>query len=183
MAQNRTSTLVAPRGSWWTPFGRDEKLWFSLAVVWSVMMFVMMLVIWPAIGDQQMTYRSYRIEESDFAQRTQAFIEEHQTGEVIGGIPVVEPEPGSDVYLMSTRFQFRPIVRLQVNETYRFLLSSNDVQHGFSLQPDGFNLQIIPGYLTEVELTPEEPGEYQVVCNEFCGLGHHIMLGQIIVVE
>lgn len=183
MAENRTSTLVAPRGRWWTPLGRDEKLWFGMAVVWSIMMFIMIFFIWPAIGNEQPDFRSYRIEETDFAARTQAFVETNQTGESIGGIPVVAPEPGSDVFLMATRFQFRPILQLRVGEEYRILLSSNDVQHGFSLQPDGFNLQVIPGYITEFDLTPEEAGEYQIVCNEFCGLGHHIMLGRILVVE
>ena len=154
-----------------------------MAVVWAVMMFIMMFFIWPAIGNEQPTFESYRIEESEFAQLTQAFIEENQTGENVGGIPVVEPAPGSDVYLMATRFQFRPVVRLKAGEEYRFLISSNDVQHGFSLQPDGFNLQIVPGYIVGVDLTPEEPGEYEIVCNEYCGLGHHIMLGRIIVVE
>ena len=183
MADTRTSSLVAPQGRWWTPLGRDEKLWFVMAIVWSLMMFIMIFFIWPAIGNEQPDFRSYRLEESEFASRTQAFIDANQSGESIGGIPVVAPEPETDIFLLSTRFQFRPILQLQVGETYRILLSSNDVQHGFSLQPDGFNLQVLPGYITEFDLTPEEPGEFQIVCNEYCGTGHHIMLGRIIVVE
>ena len=183
MAENRVSTLVAPRGRWWSPLGRDEKLWFILAVVWSLMMFIMIFLIWPAIGNEQPNFRSYRMSEVEYTERTQAFIDANQTGESIGGIPIVAPDPGEDVYLLSTRFQFRPILQLKADEKYRILLSSNDVQHGFSLQPDGFNLQIVPGFITEFDLTAEEEGEYQIVCNEYCGDLHHIMLGRILVVE
>ena len=47
----------------------------------------------------------------------------------------------------------------------------------------GFNLQIHPGYEMVVTLRPNELGEFGVVCNEFCGIGHHNMVGKIYVVE
>lgn len=180
---NRISTLLAPEGRWWSPLGRDEKLWFVLAGVWAVAMFLMIFLIWPAVGDGQQSFDGYHIGEGEFAQLTQDFIAEHETGESIAGIPVVAPPPDSDVYLLATRFQFRPILQLERGERYRFLISSNDVQHGFSLQPDNLNYQVIPGYVLALEMTPEEAGTFQIVCNEYCGLGHHLMLGQITVVE
>jgi cytochrome c oxidase subunit 2 len=30
-------------------------------------------------------------------------------------------------------------------------------------------------------LKPDEPGSYSIICNEYCGLQHHLMRGQIIV--
>ena len=30
---------------------------------------------------------------------------------------------------------------------------------------------------------PDRAGEYGVLCNEFCGIGHHNMVGKIYVVE
>ena len=30
---------------------------------------------------------------------------------------------------------------------------------------------------------PDRAGEYSVVCNEFCGIGHHLMVGKIYVTE
>ena len=32
-------------------------------------------------------------------------------------------------------------------------------------------------------LTPTEAGEFGIICNEFCGVGHHPMTGRIIVTE
>jgi cytochrome c oxidase subunit 2 len=58
-----------------------------------------------------------------------------------------------------------------------------DLQHGFSLQPLNMNFQILPGYDHVLTLTPTSAGEFSIVCNEFCGIGHHVMTGRILVVE
>ncbi len=34
-----------------------------------------------------------------------------------------------------------------------------------------------------VTVRPDQAGEFTVVCNEFCGIGHHLMLGKIYVKE
>jgi cytochrome c oxidase subunit 2 len=34
-----------------------------------------------------------------------------------------------------------------------------------------------------VTLTPTESGEFWIICNEFCGFGHHTMTGKIYVTE
>lgn len=177
----RSSTLIPPAGNWWQPLGRDERLWVSVVVVWALAMFVMMQFIWPAIGDQQIDFGSYRGDAKSFAAEAEAFIKANQVGEE-GGVPVVAPPPG-DIYLTAERFQWRPILRLKRGQTYRLLLSSKDVQHGFSLQPDNVNFQVLPGYISAIRLTAKKSGNYPLLCNEFCGLGHHVMLGRIEVTE
>jgi cytochrome c oxidase subunit 2 len=32
-------------------------------------------------------------------------------------------------------------------------------------------------------LTPADAGEFTILCNEYCGLGHHLMVGKLIVTE
>ena len=39
----------------------------------------------------------------------------------------------------------------------------------------------MPGYDYGLRMTPNLPGEYKVICNEFCGIQHHIMIGKIVV--
>ena len=34
-----------------------------------------------------------------------------------------------------------------------------------------------------ITVTPTMSGEYTIVCNEFCGIGHHQMTGKIVVVD
>jgi len=173
----RTSTLIAPSGRWWSPLGREERMWFTVTLVWALAMFAMMQLVWPAVGEQQATFQSYRVDPAEFQALTDAFVQANQAGEQFG-IPVVAPPPG-DVYLVAQQFQFRPIVRLKQGETYRFLISSKDVQHGLSIQPHNVNFQVLPGFVIAVRMTPKETGTFHIVCNEFCGGGHHTMIGRL----
>lgn len=43
------------------------------------------------------------------------------------------------------------------------------------------NIEVIPGYEHVVKMTPTKAGTYAIVCNEYCGIGHHTMLGRIYV--
>jgi cytochrome c oxidase subunit 2 len=40
---------------------------------------------------------------------------------------------------------------------------------------------VLPGYEYVLTITPTQSGEVYTVCNEFCGIGHHQMVGKIIV--
>ena len=175
------SALTEPERVWWKPLGRDEKIWLAVGLAWCLFMFSVMWW-WPLVGDQTTPIESYRIDSELFAQRVEAFIAAHRVGEV-GGVPVVRPPAGTDIYLEARAFQFRPVLELKQGETYRILLSSTDYQHGFSLQPLNLNFQVLPGYLYVIHLTPRETGEFPLICNEYCGLGHHVMTGRIIVTE
>lgn len=109
-------------------------------------------------------------------------VAKYQIGEQ-AGIPIVKPPVGSDVYMLGRLWQWYPILELEKDQSYRLHLSSMDWNHGFSLQPVNINLQILPGYETVITVAPDKAGEYTVVCNEFCGIGHHLMLGKIFVKE
>jgi cytochrome c oxidase subunit 2 len=180
----RYSSLAKPQSVWWSALGPDERLWTGIAVLWGLAMFAMIVFIWPLIGHEQNNIQSYRIEPTIFHDRTEAFIAAHQLGE-LGGVPIVAPPPGSDVYLEAAMFSWRPIVQLRQGRPYKLLMSSRDVQHGFSLvmAPHSINFQVLPGYITEITLTPEHTGEYQILCNEYCGIGHHYMIGRVRVTE
>ena len=43
------------------------------------------------------------------------------------------------------------------------------------------NFQVVPGYDHVLTIKPTAPGEYPIICNEFCGIGHQQMVGKIIV--
>jgi cytochrome c oxidase subunit 2 len=75
------------------------------------------------------------------------------------------------------------MLELEKGQSYRLHLSSIDLQHGFSLQPLNINIQVHPGYDMVVNVTPTTSGEFGIVCNEYCGFGHHTMTGRIYVVE
>lgn len=45
------------------------------------------------------------------------------------------------------------------------------------------NFQVLPGYDFVLTLTPTQPGQYGLICNEYCLAGHHNMSGKIVVKE
>ena len=88
-----------------------------------------------------------------------------------------------DVYMLGRLWEWWPVLELEKGQSYRLHLSSVDWQHGFSLQPININVQVHPGYEHVLTVTPNSSGEYTIVCNEYCGLGHHTMLGKIFVTD
>ena len=166
---------------WWrTPIHRVELVWIIVAFLWGLVMFFMM-IYWHAAGEQNISNEAYRTTPAAFAAKAQDMIDQHTVRQE-DIFPVVHPPPG-DIYLIARLWQWWPILELEKDQTYRLHISSMDWQHGFSLQPVNINLQIHPGYDMVVTLTPNQVGEFSIVCNEFCGIGHHNMLGKMYVVE
>lgn len=167
---------------WWKePIEKVELIWVIIAVLWGFFMFGFMIA-WHFIGEQNLSPEAYRILPSNYEAKVEAFAEEHTIGEE-EGVPIVAPPPGGDAYMLGRTFDWWPILQLEKGQSYRFHLSSVDLQHGFSLLPTNINIQIHPGYEHVITLTPTETGEFGIICNEYCGLGHHVMTGKIIVVD
>jgi cytochrome c oxidase subunit II len=181
MATETHTGLDAPQGVWWKPAHRAERLWVAIAFGWCLVLFAMM-PLWHLKGGQNPSGIRGRVEPAAYYRRAQEFIRQYKVGED-GGLPIVEPPPGSDVYLTAMTFQWTPILRLRRGAEYTLHLSSLDVNHGFSLWPLNINFQVLPGYDYGLKVTPTEAGELRIICNEFCGIGHHTMLGRVIVVE
>lgn len=165
---------------WWrTPVEKVELIWVVVALLWGLVMFGMM-IYWHGAGEQNLSNEAYRVTPQAYLAKVQAEAEKYKVREE-AGIPVVRPPAGSDVYMLARLWQWWPILELEQGKSYRLHLSSLDWQHGFSLQPVNLNLQIHPGYDMVVTLTPGESGEYGIVCNEYCGIGHHQMVGKLYV--
>jgi cytochrome c oxidase subunit 2 len=156
-------------------------MWVGLALTWCLVLTAMM-PYWHFRGKQNSTGESARVEAAAFMDRVDRFVEASKVGEDQGR-PVCQPSPGGDAYLLARMWQFYPVLKLKRGQTYRLHLSSADLNHGFSLQPVNMNFQIVPGYDHVLTLTPTEAGVFPIICNEFCGIGHHLMTGRIIVEE
>jgi len=167
---------------WWKePIPKMELVWIIVAFLWGLTMFGMM-IYWHVEGEQNLSNEAYRTTPEVFAKKADAMVEQYKVREE-SGYPVVHPPAGSDVYLIARLWQWWPILELEKDKSYRLHISSMDWMHGFSLQPVNINLQIHPGYEMVLTVTPDQAGEFGVVCNEFCGIGHHTMIGKMYVVE
>ena len=175
------SALTPPQGNWWLPVGKDEKRWITLAFVWCMVLFAMM-PLWHFKGGQNPSGIRGKTTPAAYQARVDRFIADHKVGEE-KGIPVVAPPPGSDVYLLGRMWSWSPILKLKKGVSYTLHLSSADVNHGFSLHPVNLNFQVVPGYDYGLRVVPNVSGEFPIVCNEYCGIAHHVMVGKIIVEE
>lgn len=137
----------------------------------------------------------------EFQQQTQEFIETNKLddGSVKPPIPGDEtPNEGSkegrpqeadhdaavDVYVLAYQWGYSPDkLRLQSGVPYRFNMMSIDVIHGASIHLTSGSVmhRLPPGALVENELTFTDPGEYLLYCSYYCGQGHGVMSGTIIV--
>ena len=174
---------------WWKePVHNIELGWIIISFLWGLFMFFFMIA-WHFIGGQNLSNETYKVLPEQYAARVEAFAAEYQLLDAAGqpvelnGVPVVAPPEGGDAYMLARLWEWWPVLQLKKGTTYRFHLSSADWQHGFSLLPINMNISVHPGYEHVLTLTPTETGEYGVVCNEFCGIGHHAMTGIIRVVE
>jgi len=166
---------------WWNqPIHRVELIWILVAFLWGIVMFGMM-VYWHAFGKHNLSNETYRVTPDEYFAKTEAMVSKYTVREE-KGIPVVRPPPGSDVYLTARVWAWYPLLEFEQGQTYRLHLSSIDLQHGFSLQPMNINIQVHPGYEHVLTVTADQAREYSIICNEYCGFGHHTMVGKLYVV-
>ena len=89
---------------------------------------------------------------------------------------------GATVIAVAMMFAYAPAeLRVPAGRPVTFRLTSADVTHGFQIVGTNGNTMIIPGYVSQFTTVFREPGEYLIVCNEYCGLGHHLMSAKLIV--
>ncbi len=175
-------SAISPKEGWYfTKVSKDEKIWITVALIVCLGLFATM-IFWHIYGKQNPSFTTYRTNLHEYNALFDAFVEQYKVGEE-KGIPVVEPDPNSDVFLRAQIWRWEPILKLKKDMKYRFHISSNDFLHGFSLQPVNMNFMVYPGYDYVLTFTPTESGEYKIICNEYCGIGHHLMVGKIIVEE
>jgi cytochrome c oxidase subunit 2 len=84
--------------------------------------------------------------------------------------------------IVAQTFAFTPDpIEVPANRPVTFRITSRDVLHGFQVVGTNANAMAIPGYVTEFTITFTQPGEHGIVCNEYCGILHHGMVGKIVV--
>ena len=177
------SAILPPAERLWYrhPIDRVEGTWIAIALTWCLIMFAMM-VGWHIWGNQNLSTETYRTTPEKFTAKAQAFVDKYTVRtETESKTPVVAPPPGSDVYLQASMWSWLPIIKLREGAEYTLHLSALDVNHGFSLYPLNVNFAVAPGYDYGLRVTPTASGDFRIICNEFCGIGHHIMVGRVIV--
>ncbi len=76
-----------------------------------------------------------------------------------------------------------PEVHLPLGKPVKVLLRSIDVLHDFYVPQFRAKMDMVPGSVTYFWFTPTKTGTYDVLCFELCGVGHHLMRGNVVVDE
>jgi cytochrome c oxidase subunit II len=100
------------------------------------------------------------------------------------GTPKVTTRPDGSVVVpvVTAMFAFSPDpIEIPVSVPVTFRITSQDVIHGFEIAGTNANAMAIPGYVSQFTITFPKAGQYAIVCNEFCGLMHHMMVGHLTV--
>lgn len=79
-------------------------------------------------------------------------------------------------------FNFTPgEIEIPAGSKVTFIVTSRDVIHGYKIEKSPINMMVIPGQISRMTTTFDTPGEYYIYCHEYCGAGHHLMVGKLIV--
>jgi cytochrome c oxidase subunit 2 len=76
-----------------------------------------------------------------------------------------------------------PSITVPAGSRVTFEVATPDVTHGFRILGTNVNVMIVPGEISRMEHRFTTPGEYEIVCYEYCGVGHQAMHGTVIVEE
>jgi cytochrome c oxidase subunit 2 len=96
---------------------------------------------------------------------------------------VREIAPGLyEVHMVAQVWSFAPAeIRVPAGSTVHFWVTSKDVVHGFFIPRANVNVMVLPGQIAHVEARFDRPGEYPMLCHEYCGIAHHLMAGRVVV--
>jgi cytochrome c oxidase subunit 2 len=83
---------------------------------------------------------------------------------------------GQDDVLVSN-----PELHLPLNRPVKVLLRSKDVLHNFTVAQFRVKMDMVPGMITYLWFTPTKTGEYEIFCEELCGIAHYAMRGRVVV--
>lgn len=100
--------------------------------------------------------------------------------------PGVHPGParGVEAVIVARMWSFDPPeLEVPAGRPVTFRLTSPDVIHGFEVVGTNVNTMVVPGYVSQLTTTFDRPGEYLIVCHEYCGVGHHMMSAKLTVKE
>ncbi len=87
------------------------------------------------------------------------------------------------VTLVAARYGFYPRdIRVPEGTPVTFRIASADVLHGVHVPMTNMSTMIVPGYISTVTTSFPKPGEYPMLCNEYCGMGHDHMWSKLTVV-
>jgi len=151
---------------------RLEKIWLVFGISMLVVFLCVIGVAAFALGMQPPSGHSHSIDPQK-VNETPPF--DNPRLEQIG-------ENEYNAYMVAYVFGYSPAkMEIPLGATVHFQITSSDVVHGFEIPGTNVNLMVVPGEVNHYTHTFTEPGEFLLLCNEYCGAGHEYMATTITV--
>lgn len=151
---------------------RLEKIWLAIGIS---MLFVFLAVVGVgafAMGMEPPTSHRHSI-DPEKVEQTAPF--DKPGLEKVG-------DKEYNAYMIAYAFGYKqPKMEIPAGSTIHFQVTSTDVVHGFQIPGTTVNMMVVPGEVNHFSYTFTKPGEYLIICNEYCGTGHEFMSTTIIV--
>jgi cytochrome c oxidase subunit 2 len=68
-----------------------------------------------------------------------------------------------------------PVIAVPVGREVELIIRSQDVTHSFFVRELRLKQDAVPGMDIHMHFTATDPGDYEIVCTQLCGLGHYRM--------
>jgi cytochrome c oxidase subunit 2 len=92
------------------------------------------------------------------------------------GNVLVQSPTWYEIHYVARMWSFDPPdVTIPAGARADIYLSTADVTHGFQILGTNVNLMAVPGTVNYARVKFDQPGEYYIVCHEYCGTGHQNM--------
>jgi len=144
---------------------RDEKIWLTIS-------FGMIMAFMLVTG-----YQTFALEmgaPSNMETIDPQKVDETAPFDKPGVYQIGENE--YEVVMTLQIFSFNPAkIEVPAGAKVHFIMTSKDVVHGFQVAGTNLNAMVMPGHIQRITQTFDEPGEFLVLCNEYCGSGHQLM--------
>ena len=93
-------------------------------------------------------------------------------------------EGGQRIAVNATKFDFTVTeIRVRKGRPVTFVLTSPDFMHGFAVPDFDVRADFVPGRIVELTFTPDRAGRFTFLCDNFCGEGHDVMSGTLVVTD
>lgn len=150
---------------------RAEKIWIGFGIA---MLIVFLIIIGAAAVSENMIPPSH-VQTIDPTKVAQTPPFDHpglrQTG-----------SKTYEAYIIAHVFAFDPpSITVPAGSRVTFYSTSPDVVHGFFIADTAVNMLVVPGWVSSASHVFRTRGTYLLLCNEYCGAGHHFMYGSVAV--
>lgn len=148
-----------------------EKKW--IWAVGAIVVLTWIVQLYYAIADSIHPPSNVEVIDSAKLHMTEEFAEQN--------LGVKKEEDGSyTVTMVAARYGFYPpVIEVPVDTTVKLRIASFDVLHGLHVPGSNMATMVVPGYVSEVTTVFTKTGDFPMICNEFCGLGHDYMYSKV----